>query len=193
MDSIEFLCHSHRCVPCFLYSCKFNILCSTSTWFFLIQQWKKVSALQEKRVYKRKKCEWALKHGACSRRINRDDKSKEIYWYIAEYHIDMPDISREIYRYIPYIGRNMINKLFFPKQTPILPSHQVSHRIDVFYLLDGSSELTRIITYYWTHRHEKLITTSFTGYFPSPSVCHKNLRFCWKLLQSIIFFSNWKN
>ncbi len=31
-----------------------------------------------------------------------------------------------------------------------------------------------------------LITAFFTGYFPSPSICHKNLRFCWKSLQTII-------
>ncbi len=27
----------------------------------------------------------------------------------------------------------------------------------------------------------------FHQYFPSPSVCHKNLRFCWELLRTIIY------
>ncbi len=64
----------------------------------------------------------------------------------------------------------------------------VSHRIDIFYLLDSSSKLTRIISYFQTRGHEKLITTFFTRYFPSPSICHENLRFCWKLLRTIIYF-----
>ncbi len=29
------------------------------------------------------------------------------------------------------------------------------------------------------------IITFFIGYFPSPSVCHKSLMFCWKLLRTI--------
>ncbi len=41
--------------------------------------------------------------------------------------------------------------------------------------------MTRIITYVQTHEHEKLTTTFFTEYFPSPSVCHKN-----KILLKII-------
>ncbi len=40
--------------------------------------------------------------------------------------------------------------------------------------------------YFQTHEHEKLTTTFFTEYFPSRSVCYKNLRFCWKLLRTII-------
>ncbi len=63
----------------------------------------------------------------------------------------------------------------------------VSHRIAIFYLLDGLSKLTRIITYFQTGEHEKLITTFFSAYFPSPSVCHKNLRFYLKLLRTIIY------
>ncbi len=38
-----------------------------------------------------------------------------------------------------------------------------------------------------TQTWKKLITTFFTGYFPSPSICHKNLKFCWKLLRTIIY------
>ncbi len=56
--------------------------------------------------------------------------------------------------------------------------HLVSHRIDIFYLLDGLSKLTQIITYFRTREHEKLITNFFTGYFPSPFVCYKNSGFC---------------
>ncbi len=59
----------------------------------------------------------------------------------------------------------------------------MSYRIDIFYLLDSSSKLTQIITYFQTHEHLKLINPFFTGYFPSPSVCHKNFRFYWKLLR----------
>ncbi len=66
--------------------------------------------------------------------------------------------------------------------------HLVSHRIDIFYLLNSWSRLTLIITYFQTCEHEKWITTFFSGYFPSPSICHKNFRFCWKLLWSIIYF-----
>ncbi len=47
--------------------------------------------------------------------------------------------------------------------------------------------MTQIITYFQTREHEKLIITFFTRCFPSPSVCHKNLRFCWKLLRTIIY------
>ncbi len=53
--------------------------------------------------------------------------------------------------------------------------------------LDGSLKLTHIITYFQTREHEKLITTFFSGYFPYPFVCHKNLRFCLKLLGTIIY------
>ncbi len=65
----------------------------------------------------------------------------------------------------------------------------MSHRIDIFYLLDSLLKLTWIITYFQTCEHEKLITTFFTRYFPSLSVCHKHLRFCWKLLQTIYLLS----
>ncbi len=65
--------------------------------------------------------------------------------------------------------------------------HLVSYRIDIFYLLDGSSKSTRIITYFQAREHEKWLTIFFTRYFSSPSVCHKNLRFCWKLLWTIIY------
>ncbi len=65
--------------------------------------------------------------------------------------------------------------------------HLVSHRINIFYLLDHFSKLTRIIPFFQTRENEKLITTFFIEYFPSPSVCHKNLRFCWKLLRTIIY------
>ncbi len=54
--------------------------------------------------------------------------------------------------------------------------------------MDGSSKLTRIIIYFQIRGHGKLITTFFTGYFLSPSVCRKNLKFCWKLLWTIIYF-----
>ncbi len=37
--------------------------------------------------------------------------------------------------------------------------HLVSHRIDIFYQSDGSSKLTRIITYFQTSELEKLIIT----------------------------------
>ncbi len=51
-------------------------------------------------------------------RASRDGKSKEIYRYIdqsvAEY-ISICPISREIYRYIRYIGRNISTNYFFPK------------------------------------------------------------------------------
>ncbi len=125
----------------------------------------------------------------CLLRFDRDGKSKKIYW--------SSDISPSIYQYVRYIERNIstysiyqkkyIDRLFFPKKTPILSSHLVSHRIDIFYLLDSLSKLTRIITYLQTREHEKLITTFFTGYFPSTSICHKKLRFCWKLLWTIIY------
>ncbi len=65
--------------------------------------------------------------------------------------------------------------------------HLMSHWINICYLLDGLSKLMRIITYFQTREHEKLITTFFIGYFPSPFVCHKNLRFYWKLLWTIIY------
>ncbi len=65
--------------------------------------------------------------------------------------------------------------------------HLASHRINIFYPLNGSLKLIRIVTHFQTREHEKLITTFFTGYFPSPSACHKNLRFCWKLLRTIIY------
>ncbi len=78
----------------------------------------------------------------------------------------MSDISREIYRYITH------------------PSPSISLINDNF--LDSSSKLTRIITYFQTREYEKLITTFFIEYFPSPSICHKTLRFSWKLLRTII-------
>ncbi len=114
-------------------------------------------------------------------------------------NIDMSDISREIYRYIQYIKRSISIDYLFLNKHPLAKMlrmgenwesgacHLGSHRIDIFYLLDGLSKLTRIITYFQTHEHEKLITTFFTRYFPSLSVCHKNWRVCWKLLWTIIY------
>ncbi len=103
----------------------------------------------------------------------------------------MSYISREIYQFIRYIGRNIWTNYFFlnkhPSASMLSIRHLVSHRIDIFYLLDGTSKLTRIITYFQTRKHEKVITIFITRYFPSPSVCHKNLKFCWKLLQTIIY------
>ncbi len=101
---------------------------------------------------------------------------------------DMSDISREIYQYIRYTGRNIsLDNFFLNKHSASRTCNLVSYQIDIFYRLDSLSKLTQIITYFQTREHEKLITTFFTGYFPSPSVSHKNLRFCWKLLRIIIY------
>ncbi len=99
--------------------------------------------------------------------------------------------------YVRYIERNIStysiyrnissDYVFLNKHPSSCTCHLISHRIDIFYLLDGLSKLTRIITYFQTHEHEKLMTTFFTGYFPFPSFCHKNLRFRWKLLWTIIY------
>ncbi len=59
---------------------------------------------------------------------------------------------------------------------------------DIFYLLESSSKLTWIITCFQTSKHEKLIITFFTRYFPFLSICRRNLRSCWKLLRAIIYF-----
>ncbi len=91
--------------------------------------------------------------------------------YITEY-ILICLINREKYSDIRYIGKSISTDYFTQINT---------------YLLDGLSKLTRITTYFQTCKHEKLITTFFTRYFPSPSVCHKNITFCWKLLQTVIF------
>ncbi len=111
-----------------------------------------------------------------------------IYRYIDQLiyrwvYIDMSDISREIYRYIWYIGRNISADYFFLNKHLSSPKHFLIN--DNF--LDSSSKMTRIITYFQISKHEKLITTFFTWYFPSPSICHENLRFRWKLLQTIIY------
>ncbi len=102
-------------------------------------------------------------------------------------HINMSDISREIYR---YIVRNISTDYFFLNKHPS-STKNFPHQWQFF---GRSLKLTRIITYFQTCDHEKLTTTFFTTYFPSPSVCHKNLRFCWKLLGTIIsILSNWEN
>ncbi len=46
---------------------------------------------------------------------DRNGKSKEIYHQV---YIDMSDISREIYRYIRYIGRNISTDYFFLNKHP---------------------------------------------------------------------------
>ncbi len=110
----------------------------------------------------------------------------------------MSDILREIYRYIRHILEEIYRQIIFPKYPSAnmlrmgedwesCTCHLVSHPIDIFYLLDGSSKLTRIITYFPICEHEKLRTTFFTRYFPFPSFYHKNLRFYLKLLRTIIY------
>ncbi len=118
-------------------------------------------------------------------------KSKEIYRYIDQLiycwvYINTSSISREIYRYIRYIERNLSTDYFFLNKHPSAnmlgmgenwescTCHLVSPRIDIFYLLDSSSKFTQIITYFRKQKHEKLITTFFTRCFPSPSVRRKN-------------------
>ncbi len=94
-------------------------------------------------------------------------------------YIDMSDISREIYQYIRYIGRNIWTDYFFLNKHPSSPKH-FPNQWQFFYLRKG-------LNLFQTRQHEKLITTFFNGYFPSPSVYHKNLRFCWRLLRTIMY------
>ncbi len=92
----------------------------------------------------------------------------------------------------PRASRRDENRSRVWKTRRIYPSHSrsclVSWCLDknVNQVSDGSSKLTLIINCFQTREHEKLITTFFTGYFPSPPVCYKNSNLCWKLLWTII-------
>ncbi len=72
-------------------------------------------------------------------------------------------MTTTIYWYIRYIGRSRINRFFF-SYINSHPPPSISLINDNFL---GLSKLTQIITY--------------------SSICHKNLRFCWKLLRTIIY------
>ncbi len=123
-------------------------------------------------------------------------------------YINISDTLREIYRYIRYIRRNISRNYFFLNKQPSAnmfrsewakigrAAHVIWYRIElIFSICWMVHQLTRIITYFQTCEQEKLITTFSTWYFPSPSVCHKNLRFYWKLLWTIIYSLEleWKN
>ncbi len=88
--------------------------------------------------------------------------------YIAKY-IDMSDLSREIYRYIRYSGRNIWTDYFFLNKHPSSTKHFL-HQWQ-----------------FLSQKRTKGFENKITGNFPSPSVCHKNLRFYWKLLRIIIY------
>ncbi len=107
-----------------------------------------------------------------------------INWYIATYisicpiyweiYIDIFDILEEIYWQI----------IFFLNKHPSSPKH-FPHQWQFFYLRKGLKALKRNNFYNVIFN---TLTTFFTGYFLSPSVCHKNLRFCWKLLRTNIYY-----
>ncbi len=113
----------------------------------------------------------------------RDGKSKEIFdisinQYIAKY------ISKEIYR---YMGRNISTDYFFVNEHP--SSSVIWCRIELIFSICWTVRQNwyESLPVFKIREHEKLITTFFTGYFTSPFVCHKNLRFCWKLWQTITY------
>ncbi len=83
----------------------------------------------------------------------RDGKSKEI------------SINRCVAEYISIYREKYID-IFDQIIFSLINTHpppSISLINDNF--LDGLSKLTRIITYFQTRKHEKLITTFFTGYF----------------------------
>ncbi len=106
----------------------------------------------------------------------------------------MSNISREIYQYIRYIGRNILTDYFFLSKHPSANTqnewrlgelHMPSGVTSNWYFLSGRFVKTDTNHYLFSNTWTWKI--NITGYLPSLSVCHKNLRFCWKLLWTIMY------